>query len=249
MTKLRSLPSRSKRKKKTFDDNTSVTISIVDRQSNPVSGASVEIRQWLNGKWAETEFKGQSNEQGNIDFNGVEFDVYSTILVKHPDYASIMQDFTVTENESRVSRCILAPPVESWIQVLSPDGKPLVGAEITRLEVSTPASESKSFLSGNMFPFLTGKSSSEFKSDPSGRIKLPPLPAGSTATIKVLHPKWASRSTTEVEIVNEKIATVVLTPGTQIKTKLSGVQGTDRRPGGPRKLISIPFRMGQAKQD
>ena len=196
-------------------------VSVTDRSENPIAQAHVELRVWTSD-WVKTDFVGESDAEGKIEFTGVKPDEYSTILVTHPDFASSMQDFTITAGEERLTQCTLLPSVESSIEIRSPDGELLKGAEVSRLEVSSPGAASKTFLSCDMFPMLTGKPKSEFRSDESGRLKLPPLPVGSSAKITVVHPTWSSADTAEIELTAGMLTTLVLNKGTNVTMNFHG---------------------------
>ena len=201
----------------------SLEISITDRDKKPVPGAQVELREWTS-EWIATKFAGESDDNGKIVFSGVTADSYSTILIRHPDYASAMQDYSVAAGEQRSVTCKLLPPVDSWVEIRSPDGKLVVGAEISRMEISSIDSDSKTTVLCDMFPLLTGQPKSDFRSDPSGRAKLPPLPAGSSVKITAVHPDWAAATTTEIDVTPGLLTTVMLRTGTQVKVTFHGQQ-------------------------
>lgn len=196
-------------------------VLITDQDSHPIDEADVELRHWT-GDWIPTGFKGKSDSKGEIEFKGIRPDVYSTVLVRHPDFASIMQDFTVTPGEQRSVTCKLLPRVEGWIEVRSPDGELVSGAEISRMEVVSVDSETKTFLSCDMFPMMTGRPKSEFRSDASGRLKLPPVPAGSSVKLTIVHPNWAAGESPEMETRAGMVSTVVLNKGTQVEINFHG---------------------------
>ena len=200
-----------------------LSISVIDKENKPVPSAKVELRLWT-GDWIETKFNGESNQKGHIEFDGVTTDRYSTILVTHSKFASSMQDFTISAGEDRVILCKLLPPVQSSIEIRSPDGELVVGAEITRLELTSIESDSKTFLTCDMFPILTGKPKSEFRSDESGRLKLPPFPAGSSAKITVVHPSWSSAETSDIQITAGQLTTLMLKQGTHVTMNFHGTK-------------------------
>ncbi|MFK7769184.1 MAG: redoxin family protein [Mariniblastus sp.] len=198
-----------------------MSVAVVDSNDKTVTNAKVEIRLWT-GDWLKTKFNGTSDKNGPVEFEGVTPDRYSTVLVTHPDFASSMQDFTISAGETRTITCKLFPSVQGSIQIRSPDGKLVKGAEISRMEISSPGASSKTFLSCDMLPMITGKPKSEFRSDESGRLQLPPLPVGSSAKITVVHPDWSSNETAEIEITAGQITTLMLKPGTHVTLKLYG---------------------------
>ena len=212
---------QSKEKQPDKTKPATLIVSVVDSADKPIKKAHVEVRLWTSD-WIETDFVGESDEQGKIKFTGVQPDGYSTVLVKHPDFASTMQDFTITAGEERSTKCKMLPAVEGSIEIRSPDGKLVVGAEITRLEISSPGADSKTFLDCDMFPMLTGKPKSDFRSDESGRLKLPPLPVGSSANITVVHPDWSSAETKEIELAAGMLTTLILNEGTNVTVNFHG---------------------------
>ena len=195
-------------------------VQVVDKVGAPVPSAQVEIRLWGGGgEWKETEFRGKTDANGSIKFEGVPTGKYLTVLVRHADFASITSDFSVKVGQNHEVTCRLLPAVQSWFRVVSPDGKAVEGAQVSRLTISNADAELKTVYSNEMFSFFK---EGDYRSDSSGMLKLPPLPTGSSATIKVVHPQWATETSIEQDLVSGELVTIKLSKGTRVKARFLG---------------------------
>ena len=198
-----------------------LTVSLVDSEGVAVVGAQIEIKDWSDG-WKDTDYKGTSDKNGEVAFENFKPGYYPAALVKHQDFAPVLRNFSFEKGTASRVTCKLLKPESGSLRVLSPEGKPIAGAVITRLDVSSTESSNKMVLLHDHFEMLTGRPSADFVSDQNGLISLPPLPAGSLVRVKVLHPHWKSARTEEADIGSLKSKAVVLARGTIVTAKLVG---------------------------
>ena len=198
-----------------------LTVALVDSSGVAVEGAEVEIKDW-DDDWVDTDYRGTSDKNGEVVFENFKPGYYPLMLVKHKDFAPILQPFSFEKGTAaRVAFKLLKAEVGS-LRVISSSGEPIAGAMITGLNVSNTESNLKMKLSHRQFEMLTDRPSEDFVSDASGLIFLPPLPVGSSVRAKVLHPHWKSTKTEEANIETLKSTTVVMEQGTIVTAKLVG---------------------------
>ena len=222
-----------------------VNVHVQDQDSRPVAGANIEIRLWAGSGWKETNCKAETGADGAFVFEDVNIEGYAAVLVTHSGHSSLLQDFSFERGKSSTVSCMLLPPMISSIQVLAPDGKPLAGAEISRLTVSNPKSGVKMVLGNTELPMFGGGAVEDFQSDESGRIQLPPLPSGSVVSVEVNHPEWRTGKLAEVELSDLQNTTVVLEKGTIVTSRFFGDSATLSELEGKR--VRVLFSSGPGR--
>ena len=198
-----------------------LTVIVVDSDGAPIQGASLEIKTW-DSHWKNTNFKGTTDSKGEVSFKDFEPDDYAAALVKHPDYAPVLQHFSFNGGQSSQVSCTLLRADVGTFRIVSPDDKPIAGAMIMQMEVANAESNNKMFLGHRDFEMLSGRPGSDFVSDASGLIETPPLPAGSTVNLVILHPHWKYVTVKDAKIEDLKSTTLVMKPGTIVTAKLTG---------------------------
>ena len=195
------------------DSDGALTVSIINSQGAPVKGAKLQIKTW-GRTWESTKYAGTTNEKGEVVFEDVTLGYYPAVLVTHPNFAPVLQNFSFEKGQANQVKCKLLEAETGSLKILSPENEPIEGAMITRLTVSSTDSGNKMVIVHSDFEMLTGRPNRDFVSDESGLIELPPLPAGSSVEAVVLHPHWKSTTVAEADIKDLKSTLVVMTPGT-----------------------------------
>ena len=207
-------------KPRIVDPDGSLTVSVVDSEGTPVQGAELEIKNW-GASWEGTKYVGTSNEKGEVVFEEFVAGYYPAVLVRHPDFAPILQNFSFEEGAGQQSD-MQASQGRNWITKDSLARESTdCRRDDTRLTVSSAISGNKMALRHDDFEMLTSRPMQEFVSDESGNIELPPLPAGSSVIAVVLHPHWKSATVEEANINELKSTAVVMSPGTIVTAKFA----------------------------
>lgn len=213
----------------------SALITVTDADAVPVEGASVEVRRWTN-KWNAIDKLGRSNTKGEMKFDGLPPGEYLCVIVRKPGFAPLMQDFSPTSGIEQRITCKLLKPVESWIEIRSPDGKRVQGATIMRLDVESPSNQNTMCMGHEMFSLI---SAGDHVSDASGRLKLPPLPTGANVKIRVIHPDWTSKSSEELTLETGGLGTIVLGKGSHLAVEFAGDKETLDAIDGQKVAVSL----------
>ncbi|MEZ6097035.1 MAG: TlpA disulfide reductase family protein [Pirellulaceae bacterium] len=206
-----------------FAQPNQLIVTVLNHHDQPVAGATVRVVYYA-AMWHETDFLAETNEAGVVEFEGIQIDGHPTLLIQHSDYAPDLHAFTLETKEVQTLTCTLAPARMGTFRILSPDGKPVSGAEITRLEVASDLVEAKSFWDHDSFRLLSHEDGSEFRSDEKGVLNLPALPEDAVVTASVTHPDWAVGKVVELKVSELNEATVELKPGVALDFQFSGSQ-------------------------
>lgn len=192
-----------------------VLATIVNPLGQPIADAEVVVLKWT-GRWESIEAKGKTDADGHVEIDNLPTDVYLSLVVHAKGYASTMQDFEFSNPERRTVSIKLNAPARGWLNVAAPDGQPVEGAEIQRLDF-TDANGSKVVITGDTIEALRGKLSA---SAADGRLDLPEVPADAMLTIWVLHPKWKLGKLPELRASSSQLATATLQPGVPVRIEL-----------------------------
>lgn len=200
-------------------DQAAAMVSIEDSNGIPISGATLEVRRWT-GEWIDTGLHAETSQHGEARLEGISTGSYMTLLVKHPEYATQMKDFTASAGQLMEFDFRMLPAATALLQIVTPDGEPVSGAQISRMEIPNTVTGDKTVLTHDMFPlWATG----DFDSDAAGQAYLPPMAEGSRVLVKVVHPDWASR-TVEVVLKPDANARVIMSKGSRVVYQLHGKQ-------------------------
>ncbi len=204
-----------------FAQSQDVTVKVVDSKDAPMPGAEVEIFESF-GSLKPTQFKGETNAAGEIQFEGVAFQGHAYLVARHTDCAPVIHFLSIAGQDNVSTTIRLAPAAKAFVDVYSPDGKPLTGAEVTRLEFSSELTGEKHFANHDFFMAMMQNDGSPYQSDAKGRLHLPPLPSDAVLSITVTHPEFAVgeiRNVKASELANSKIE---LKKGTTVEAYLVG---------------------------
>lgn len=198
-----------------------VTVKVCDAKDAPLLGAEVEIFEYF-GKLKSTPFKGETDAKGEIRFEGVAFQGHAYLVARHSDLAPVIQFLSIAGQDKVTTKIRLVPAVLTSVDVRSPDGKPLAGAEVTRLEFSSELTGEKHFANHDFFMAMMKDDGSAYQSDAKGRLRLPPLPRDAVLSISVAHPKHAVGDLSDVRASVLADSTIELKKGTTVEAYLVG---------------------------
>lgn len=204
-----------------FAQSQDVTVKVVDAKDAPLQGAEVEIFEYL-GRLKPTQFKGETDAKGTIRFEGVAFQGHAYLVARHTDFAPVIHFLSIAGQDKVTTHIRLVPAVLAFVDVRSPDGKPLAGAEVTRLEFSSKLTGEKHFANHDFFTAMMQNDGSPYQSDDTGRLHLPPLPSDSVLSITVTHSEFAVGEIKDVKASELADAKIELKKGTTIEAYLVG---------------------------
>ncbi|MEM1069796.1 MAG: M56 family metallopeptidase [Planctomycetota bacterium] len=193
-----------------------LNVTVRDESDNPILGASVEALGWT-GQFKSLGIAGQTDADGSVALTDLPVDDYLYIRVSAEGYVSKTPAITFTKTTTRDLTIKMYPPVEGWIDVRDENGEPVMGAELMVLQ----------YTDHDDTAFVLTKEISETlgvqweKSDSSGRLMLPPMPAGVSLSMIVIHPDWKPIRVTEIEPSPGLISSVTLYHGVPVEIVLS----------------------------
>jgi thiol-disulfide isomerase/thioredoxin len=198
-----------------------LTVNVIDSAGKPVADAEVEVFEWT-GELKPTDFRSKSNADGQVVLGDFNLQAYLYLIVRHPEFAPTTEGFSTIDSDTLTATVRLAAPASNFLRILSPDGKPVSGAEVTRLEYSSKLAQSKSYADQSIFQAMMRNDGSPYRSDSDGRLQLPPLPADAELKITVTHPEWAVGVIENVKLGELHKAHLKLTKGTRVEAYFSG---------------------------
>ncbi|MFN9246699.1 MAG: redoxin domain-containing protein [Planctomycetota bacterium] len=219
-----------------------VTVSVVDSKEVPLPGAEVEIFEEFYQLKA-TPFKGKTDAAGTVRFEGVALKGHAYLVVRHAEYAPAMHYLSITGQDNVKTTIRLAPATRTFVEIRSPDGQPLAGAEVTRLEFSSELTGAKHFANHDFFKAMMQNDGAAFQSDAAGRLHLPPLPSDAVLSMTVTHPKFAVGQIKEVKAADLANATIEVKQGTTVEAYLVG------DPAVLQKLEGERLRLGTSNRE
>ena len=169
------------------DESNNGTVSVIVQDGNgiPIPDATVAAFRWTG----KMELIGEEQQTGSDGMTTI-----ATLPTGTTLYVSVMADgLAPTEQhveigigEHKEIKFTLKPPVESWLQVLDPDGHPVQNAEFQRIDFVD--SDGRQVVLTESTVASMGYSLQT--SDANGRLVLPPIPEGAKTTIWLAHPDW-----------------------------------------------------------
>ena len=221
-----------------------LTVKVTDANADPLSKAKVTVLDWV-GTFEEIG-AGVSDMSGEVTVSDIKFKSYAYMMVSAPGYAKTMQMLNLEPGKTTAEVVKMTPPVNGWIRIKSEDGKPVVGAEIQRLDFTDingyQTTLNPSYGSDIGFVFSA--------SDNEGRLNLPVVPEKSTVTVWVVHPDWKSKKLEVVEPKSEKWADLTLESGPKVKVKFYSNDLTQNEINSLTAKIDLsPFTSGGSRSD
>jgi hypothetical protein len=210
-----------------------VTISVVDSKDVPLPEAEVEILEYID-KLQATQFKDQTDAAGSVRFEGVALKGHAYLVVRHADFAPAIHHLSITGKDNVKTNIRMAPATQTFVEIRSPDGRPLTGAEVTRLEFSSELTGAKHFANHDFFAAMMQNDGSAYQSDATGKLHLPPLPSDAVLSITVTHPEFAVGEIKEVKAADLAGAKIEVKKGTTVEAYLVGDQAVLQKLEGER---------------
>jgi thiol-disulfide isomerase/thioredoxin len=218
-----------------------VTVKVTGAGGAPLQGAEVEIFESI-GSLKPTRFSGETNVDGEFRFDGVSFQGHAYLVARHTDFAPVIHFLSVAGQDNVTTTIRLAPMIKTSVDVHSPDGKPLAGVEVARLEYSSELTGEKHFANHDFFMAMMQDDGSAYRSDATGRLHLPPLPSDSVLSITVTHPEYAVGEIKDIKVSDVADAKIKLKEGTTVEAYLVGDPDVLRKLEGQRVEIATSNR-------
>ncbi|MEZ6097213.1 MAG: redoxin domain-containing protein [Pirellulaceae bacterium] len=198
-----------------------MTVKVVNSDNQSIANAEVEIFEKYR-RLIPTAFKGKTDAEGVVRFDGVALEGYAYLVVRHPDFAPMMQYLALAGQDDVTTTIRLAPATQTFVDVLTPDGKPLVGAQVMSLEFSSELTGGNHFANHEFFQALMQSDGTVFTSDSQGRLQLPPLPTDAVLSLKVTHPQYTVGAIENVKLSELADSKLALGRGTTVEAYLVG---------------------------
>lgn len=218
-----------------------VTVKVIDFAGAALQGAEVEILEDRGGL-KPTRFHGETNADGEIRFEGVECQGHAYLVARHTDFAPVVHFLSIAGQDNVTTTIRLAPATGAFVQVFSPDGKPLAGAEVTRLDFSSKMTGERHFANHDFFMAMMRNDGTAYRSDADGRLHLPPLPSDAVLSLAVTHPGFAVGKISDISISGLADSKIELRKGTIVEAYLAGTPEVMKKLEGTRVEIRTSSR-------
>ena len=199
--------------------STKLAVNVFDGSERPIEGASVKVFLW-EGVYEKVLHSATTGNDGVAKMEDLP-DSYVGVFVSAQGYAINLQELQFSPGEEKTLNVRLSKATKSSVLVTTPEGQPLAGAEIARLEVLDP--RNTKYIIWNSF--LPNFGLAAARSDSVGQLMLPDLPEGSKVKILAVHPQWASNSEVEVLVQPGRIGSIALRNGSHLKMNLFDEEG------------------------
>jgi thiol-disulfide isomerase/thioredoxin len=218
-----------------------VTVKVIDGKDAPLLGVEVEIFEYFGGL-KPTPFKGETNAEGEVRFEGVSLQGHAYLVARHTDFAPVIHFLPIAGQDNVTTTIRLAPATNAFVDVYSPDGKPLMGVEVTRLEFSSELTGEKHFANHDFFMAMMQNDGSPYQSDAKGRLHFPPLPSDAVLSITVTHPGYSFGEIKDIKASEVTDAKIELKKGTTVEAYLVGDPDVVKKLEGERVRIKTSDR-------
>lgn len=186
---------------------------ITDATEHALAGAHVTLYRlhqpasprW--GKWRPNEVSITTDQTGKFEFDHLPEGVYM-LAARKDGLAPWYCPQRYVKNEPLEMNVVLMPAADPVIHVTDEAGRPVAGARVRGYELSAPSGAS--YLSQLSLRTLGLKIA---PSDESGRLYLPPMPAGERLTVTIDHPHFAPVRLAELSVGSRVVGEAVLKPG------------------------------------
>ncbi|MCO8123045.1 redoxin domain-containing protein [Stieleria sp. TO1_6] len=195
-------------------------MTINDPHAKVVAGATVSVLKWT-GNWKQVLQRRTTDSAGKVTLDSLPIDTNLAVHVSSAAHANTMHKLVFATPIVQEMTVIVAPPATGAIKIVDPDGKPIPGAMIQRLEI-TDRNEVLNYIrsadAGSLGFDLQ-------PSDSQGRLTLPPLPDGARLKVVLLHPDWRPAQIEDLIVADQTLATVTMQPGVRLSVDLLDVNG------------------------
>jgi peroxiredoxin len=197
-------------------------VRVLDPNDKPVANADVEVFDYAYGSLNKTDGRGSTDSKGELILEDWKTIGYCYLAIRHPDFAPSLEMVPPADGDETQVDFKLAPAANAYLQIQTPDGKPLGGAEVTRMEYNSKLTGSKHFATHDFFKSLMGNNGTAYQSDAEGKLRLPPLPQDAELKVTVAHPNWAVGETGNLKLGELRQTTLTVAKGTTVEAYLNG---------------------------
>ena len=202
-------------------DLSSVTIEVVTLDGSPIKGARIEVLRWT-GQWTPTQATFQTDASGHVVIGELRSAEHLNLLVRADGFAQTMQSLEFNAPEHRNLKLKLSRPAKCWLNVVTEDGRPIIGAELQRLDFTDTNGNKVIVIQKGQFNFETDPKSFTTlpTSQSNGRLNLPLIPEGSSITAWVIHKDWKLAKHQLRNVKSGSLLEVKLSRGVPVRIKL-----------------------------
>jgi thiol-disulfide isomerase/thioredoxin len=195
------------------DEIGSIAGRITDAAGHALAGVRVTLYRlhqpasprW--GKWRPAGPPLTTDQEGEYEFDSLSEGVYMPAASKD-GFAPRYCPQRYVKNEPLEMNVVLKPPADPIIHVTDEAGRPVAGARVRGYELSAPSGASH--LSQLSLRSLGLKIA---PSDDTGRLYLPPMPAGERLTVTIDHPQLAPVRLAELTVGSGVVGEAVMKRG------------------------------------
>ncbi len=194
-----------------------IIVKVTDEAGVPVRDADAEVLKWT-GKYESIGLSGKTNEDGLVKINAIPVETgYMYLRVSAKDFATSSQGLlAVAPGDTKQIPFKLSRFVTSWIEVRSPNGRPLAGAELSLLKFVDANGNQVYQTQATLDPAEPKR----YVSDAAGRLELPHLPEGANFSVMIVHSEWQNFELEDRVATSGLISSVTMQPGVSISLAL-----------------------------
>lgn len=197
--------------------------TVVDGDGKPIGGATVSLFKDVTERprhYKQVREGVETDKSGRFLFVEVPEGWYE-LMARQKGMAKAFRYVILEAGQDFDESLKMAPPVTGVVEVRDGEGKPLAGATLRELGVTSENGE---------FWLRRPQSWEAFdleypKSDAAGRLQLPPLPQGSAFEAIVHHPDWAPAKIKKGTAVVEQPIDVALKHGVELAITITPQKG------------------------
>jgi Carboxypeptidase regulatory-like domain len=195
---------------------------VLDDKGKPVPGAAIRLYEYdfEAARWKQP-MRGKSSPNGAYQFAGLPASWRYLLVVDFPAFAEAFRQTPVQKGQQLTIDIGMRKAVTAVIDLTDAAGRPVADARV------------QSLAEGSINGLFTLSPGSVFDvpfspSDVRGRLLLPPLPDGSTADVKIVHPGFAPIEVRNIHIHPKAEIAAVMRPGVAIELRLVPGDSKDR---------------------
>ncbi len=202
------------------DPRVTIACSVTNEAGQPIKHANIKLFKWT-GIHEDTGVESNTDAMGESHFSFNYSDNQFHLFISAKGFAATLRSLQAQPGETQNLAIRLRQSASPWVQVTR-DGKPLAGAELSRVDVTEADGNKMYLLKKNAvqlgYDFST--------SDSSGRLILPAIPQGSQMDVWVVHPDRKAVKLEALQATNDQLASIEMDSGVPITLELS-IEGED----------------------
>ncbi|MDX1926854.1 MAG: hypothetical protein SFV81_10060, partial [Pirellulaceae bacterium] len=194
-----------------------IAVKVTDEAGAPIGDADAEVLKWT-GKYESIGLLGKTSKDGMVKIDAIPIETgYMYLRVGAKGFATSSQGLlALSPGDTKEIEFKLSRAVTSWIEVRSPDGRPLAGAELSLLNFVDP-NGNQVYETQNT---LESPDKKRFVSDAKGRLELPQLPEDAKFSVMIAHPDWHNFNLEDRVATSGLISSATMQPGVRVVLEL-----------------------------